>query len=477
MANEPQIHSLTTTAPLFQVIGPFQYGQFQTFTNVNDHYSNICEPWQPTPLLPLLEEAELLTSSTGLGQSGNTTCVVGNALPQLGNSIFELGNAIPQSENAIYGVGNALPQAGKNIYGVGNALLQSGNNIYGVGNAVLQPGNTIYGVGNAVPQFENTTYGVGNAVPHSGSTTYGVGNAVPLTGSTTYGVGNAVPQSGNTTYDVGNAVPQSGNTTYDVGNAVPQPGNTIYGMGNAVPQSHMPFLSQSTFVGLPTDATDEEVSIAPPHPTSVNEILPHDSTSPLGLHGPIQHTEPNTCQECTQSFPSTAELERHAKRLYHDAFKCKCGNHYARLDNLKRHWDQSPKFPCPHCTKYTGVKAFPREDHLTQHLQTYHRHSSTSILGGNQRDPIAPITTDTAASPTNITTTSTMPLVCTVSECTHYQQSFKIKSQYTDHMRCIHNHSPFPCLVQGCNRIGGKGYFRERDLFKHSQQVHYSVDN
>lgn len=382
-----------TTWPPFQVTGPFHYGQFQTFTNVNDHYSNIYEPWQPTPVFPLLEEAELLTSSTGLDHSGNTTYVVGNALPQRGDTIYEVGNAFSQ------------------------------------------PGNTIFDVGNAVPQFENTSYGVGNAVP--------------LTGI----------------------------TTNDAGNAVPHSGNTIYGVGNAVPQSYMPLLSQSIFLGLPIDATDEEFSIAPSHPTSVNEILHHDRTSPLGLHGPIQHMEPNTCQECTQSFPSTAELERHAKRLYHDAFKCKCGKHYARLDNLKRHWDQTPKFPCPHCSKYTGVKAFIREDHLTQHLQTYHRHSSTSILGGNQRDSIAPITTDTAVSPTNITSTSTMPLVCTVSECTHYQHSFKIKSQYTDHMRRIHNHSPFLCLVQGCNKIGGKGYFRERDLFKHSQQVHYSVDN
>lgn len=276
---------------------------------------------------------------------------------------------------------------------------------------------------------------------------------VDQSGNTVYEVGNAVPQSGNNIYDVGNAVSQSGNTIYDVGNAAPQSGNTIYGVGNAVPQSYMPLLSQSTFLGLPIDAT-AEVSIAPPHPTSVSEIL-HDSS--LDLHGPIQHTEPNTCRGCRQSFPSTAELERHAKSLYHDAFECKCGKHYARLDNLKRHWNQTPRFPCPHCDKYTGINAFAREDHLTQHLQTYHRHR-TSI--GNQGD------TNT------LTSTTTMQFFCIFPNCTHHQRSFKIKSQYTDHMRRIHNYSPFPCLVQGCVKIGGKGYFRERDLFKHSQEVH-----
>lgn len=371
-------------------------------------------------VLPLLEEAELLTSSTVFDQPGYTT--------------YNVGNAVPQSQNFTYDVGNAVPQYGNSTYDGGNALLQSGNNIYGVGNAVAQPGNTTYHVGNAVPQ----------------------------SGNTIYTVGNAVPQFGITTYDVGNAVPQSGNTTYDVGNAVPQSGNTIYDVGNVVSQSYMPLLSQSTFLGLPIDATDE-VSIAPPphHPTAVNEKLHHDSTSSEDFHGPIQNTEqPNTCQKCTQSFPSIAKLERHAKQYKHEAFKCKCGNPYARLDNLKRHWDQTPKFSCPHCSKYTGAKAFVRKDHLTQHLHTYHRHSSTSIVVGNQRDPIA---------------LSTMPpLVCTISDCTHYQHSFKVKSQYTDHMRHIHNHSPFPCLVQGCKKVGGKGYFRERDLLKHSQQVHHS---
>lgn len=128
-------------------------------------------------------------------------------------------------------------------------------------------------------------------------------------------------------------------------------------------------LSRSTSVGLPIDAA-AEVLIATPRPTSIGERS--DESSP-DLHGPIQTPEPNSCQECTQSFPTNVALERHARFLHHNSFKCKCGKPYARLDNLKRHWDQTPKFPCPHCNWYTGANAFAREDHLTQHLRTNHR--------------------------------------------------------------------------------------------------------
>lgn len=89
----------------------------------------------------------------------------------------------------------------------------------------------------------------------------------------------------------------------------------------------------------------------------------------LNLHGLVQSPKPNTCQECTQLFHSNAELEGHAKSLHYNAFECKCGKLYARFDNLKRHWKETPKFPCPHYNKYTRINAFAREDHLTQLFQ------------------------------------------------------------------------------------------------------------
>lgn len=131
----------------------------------------------------------------------------------------------------------------------------------------------------------------------------------------------------------------------------------------------MPFLSQSTSVGMVIHQT-AEASTAPPRPSCMSE---RSNEKAPNLHGPIQSPEPNTCQECTQSFFSSVELERHAKSVHHAAFKCRCDKPYARLDNLKRHENQIPRFPCPHCTRYTGVNSFAHEDDLTQHLQTYNR--------------------------------------------------------------------------------------------------------
>ncbi len=232
---------------------------------------------------------------------------------------------------------------------------------------------------------------------------------------------------------------------------VDQSGNTFfssYDVGNAVTQSYVPLLSHITPLELPIDTT-AEVFAATQRATFIGET---SNESPHDLHGPIQTAEPNICQECTQSFPSITELERHAKLLHHNAFKCKCGKTYARLDILKRHCDQTPRFPCPHCNRYTGANAFAREDHLTQHLRTYHRINNS----GNDNGPTQ--------------------FYCTWPNCAQQQRSFGIKSQYTTHMRRIHNYSPFPCLVQGCVKSAGKGYFREKDLLKHSQEVHSIKD-
>ena len=230
-----------------------------------------------------------------------------------------------------------------------------------------------------------------------------------------------------------------------------QSGNTFfstYHVGNTVPQSDVSLFQQPTSLGLPIDATAEDFG-ATHLPTFIGE---RSNEGLHDLHGPLQTLEPNLCQTCIQSFPSTAELERHAKSLQHKAFECRCGETFTRLDVLKRHCDKTPKFPCPHCNRYTGANAFPREDHLTQHLRTYHRINNN--ITGN----------DNNGSPT--------PFNCTWPDCTLQQRSFESKSQYTTHMRRIHNYSPFPCLVQGCVKNGSKGYFRESDRLKHSQKVH-----
>lgn len=133
---------------------------------------------------------------------------------------------------------------------------------------------------------------------------------------------------------------------------------------NLAPMPYWPLLSSSTSMGM-TIGELTEVFIALSCLSSVSEKF---DESLLNLHGSIQCSEPNTCQEYTQSFPSNAKLKHHAKSLHHNAFECKYGKPYARFDNLKCHWKETLKFPCSHCNKYMGTNAFAREDHLTQHL-------------------------------------------------------------------------------------------------------------
>ena len=186
---------------------------------------------------------------------------------------------------------------------------------------------------------------------------------------------------------------------------VDQSGNTFfstYDMGNTFPQSHMPLFSESTSLRLPIDATPE-VFITTHRETFIGE---RSNESLYDLQDLIQTAEPNICQKCTQPFPSTADLKRHAKSFHHNAFKCKCGKTYARLDILKRHCNQTPKFLCPNCNRYTGASAFARENHLAQHLRTCHRINNLGDDNG----------------PTQF--------YCTWPNCTQQQRLFRIRSQY-----------------------------------------------
>jgi hypothetical protein len=52
------------------------------------------------------------------------------------------------------------------------------------------------------------------------------------------------------------------------------------------------------------------------------------------------------------------------------------------------------------------------------------------------------------------------------------QKPFESQSVYTKHMREVHNECTFPCDVPGCDRVGRRGYFREKDLLKHRRDQH-----
>jgi Zinc finger, C2H2 type len=71
---------------------------------------------------------------------------------------------------------------------------------------------------------------------------------------------------------------------------------------------------------------------------------------------------------------------------------------------------------------------------------------------------------------------------CRKPGCTEYRslpsynsgpnRPFTRKSQYTEHMRKVHDESEFPCDVPGCDRVGAKGFFRKTDLRKHKAKKH-----
>ncbi|KAF2093255.1 hypothetical protein NA57DRAFT_23935, partial [Rhizodiscina lignyota] len=124
------------------------------------------------------------------------------------------------------------------------------------------------------------------------------------------------------------------------------------------------------------------------------------------------------------------------------------------------------RHPCPHCKKYRGNNGFKRRDHLTQHLRNYH-HIDVDEREGHVD----------SWDGTRIVDTSRCPLA----GCPQYREQrlhwqdepiFPKRRDYTEHMKKVHNESPFPCPEPGCDRIDGRGYFRKVDLIKHQKKEH-----
>jgi uncharacterized Zn-finger protein len=176
------------------------------------------------------------------------------------------------------------------------------------------------------------------------------------------------------------------------------------------------------------------------------------------------YPELRSCSECGAAFSFKHELNEHAEKTGHAAFICGqagCGSAFSRYDtyeqHLKVHEDDVKRYACPHCKKHRGVNGFKRKDHLTQHLRNYHH-----------------IEEDKARS--NIFEEKS----CPHKDCSEWRpesnfvkkDAFQTASEYAKHMRKVHDESPFPCPEPRCDRIGGKGYFRRRDLFRHQKKEH-----
>jgi hypothetical protein len=208
-----------------------------------------------------------------------------------------------------------------------------------------------------------------------------------------------------------------------------------------------------------------------PNETSQSiDISPTILESPL--HCQIKTDGEYACNACSLRFPHNSALDNHAKQTLHAPFACICGGTFSRIDVLNRHletYSPRPKasYPCPHCSKFSGMKAFTRRDHLTQHLRGYHNIEVSS----DSDDPQSSSSRKTALS-------------CLHKDCSYHHDAsrssslpnlrryFSTKRDFTKHLREVHDESLYPCDAPDCGRVGGRGFFRKRDLSKHQRDHH-----
>ncbi|KAH7357105.1 hypothetical protein BKA65DRAFT_221174 [Rhexocercosporidium sp. MPI-PUGE-AT-0058] len=201
----------------------------------------------------------------------------------------------------------------------------------------------------------------------------------------------------------------------------------------------------------------------------------HQKRPHVAGHGRVDTLTPNDCIECGLATSSKADLLRHAKELQHQPYACLCGSSFSRTDVLNRHLEKydtdDPKHPCKYCKRHRGANGFRRLDHLMQHIRNYHHHE---------------LDHDPSNGPDKSRLKYNFP-TCPHSGCSDFRDAlfkqqprkvqqagkpFASQAAFTKHMRDVHNESTFPCNVAGCERVGRRGYFREKDLLKHRRDQH-----
>ncbi|KAK6825356.1 hypothetical protein PG987_012850 [Apiospora arundinis] len=193
-------------------------------------------------------------------------------------------------------------------------------------------------------------------------------------------------------------------------------------------------------------------------------------------HSQVEPNGSRSCAECGQAFKSRNQQQSHGHNSRHNPFQCLCGVKFCRIDVLRRHIDchakDVPKFPCKFCKFHRGKLGFRRRDHLVQHLHGYHKldHEEIAKACPNtrfiQKDDFA---------------------TCPHQGCDSFrgdsfhnlpwseqlaQKPFPTQAAFTKHMKEVHRDTPFPCDVNGCDRVGSRGYIREKDFMKHRATKH-----
>ena len=169
---------------------------------------------------------------------------------------------------------------------------------------------------------------------------------------------------------------------------------------------------------------------------------------------------------------NTESLAEHARSSGHTIIQCNyegCGKGFNRQDTFLRHMAihktvSQIRFPCNLCKKYRGKQGFKRRDHLIQHLRNLHTVNDKDLSSRSSRSRVQGFS-------------------CPHEECSEYRgeldteidpklHAFDKLSKLTQHLKKVHDESKFPCSVIGCDRVGGKGYMREKDLTKHMEKEH-----
>lgn len=207
-----------------------------------------------------------------------------------------------------------------------------------------------------------------------------------------------------------------------------------------------------------------------------DHLIGHASHFHSQEHYQLEDGNSLACIECHQVMSCRARLQEHANSTQHSPFQCACGTRFARLDVLHRHIDSydkaMPKFPCTSCKFHRGKLGFRRRDHLVQHLRGYHKLDQEEI---NQISPSS-----------RTMRLSSMP-VCPHPGCEYHRTAsfqflsdeeqlrtrpFAKQGDLTKHMKEVHDETPFPCTISGCDKVGAKGYVREKDFMKHRAAKH-----
>jgi hypothetical protein len=182
-------------------------------------------------------------------------------------------------------------------------------------------------------------------------------------------------------------------------------------------------------------------------------------------HMQTMHQGMTSCDQCQEVFESVWLLDGHASGLGHTAFICKqedCEKGFTRSDTYTRHQRTHQKdarrFPCKYCKKYRGKNGFKRKDHLTQHVRNYHHIGEDSTSFG--------LWGIWCSKPECIK--SRLAEVTSLAD----EGAFRSSKEWINHMRTEHDESTFSCPQSGCDRVNGKGYFREADLRSHLRKVH-----